>query len=275
MAIAGFLGTNIISKIALFSKKMYHWLMSYPQAIFLAFVQGITEFLPVSSSGHLVLFQKLFSIENPVIYDVLVHVGTLGAIVVYFRREILTISRKTVLMMIAGTVPAALVGFFLENNITQIFSSARLVGYSFMVTAGLLFSTRWSAFAHDRSKKKQLGFSDALFIGLLQAVAILPGVSRSGATVSAGLLKRLNAKTAFEFSFLLAIPAIGGALILQLPELRSSSPDFIGRGIVGMLVSGVVGFYCLKLLSRLLGSAKIYYFGYYCFLLGLVMLLIF
>ncbi len=245
--------------------------MSFLQAIFLAIVQGLTEFLPISSSGHLIIIQKMFQMEVPVLFDILVHVGTLMAILFYFRHRLLRISKRQILLVAIGTIPAALLGFFLDKYISQIFGSLRLVGFSLLTTSFLLLSTRKVTPAKN---KKELNWLDALVVGIFQAIAILPGVSRSGATVCCGLLRKLDGETAFQFSFFLAIPAIVGALVLQLPELISSSPEFLTISTVGLFVSGIVGYFSLIALRDVLRSGKVYYFGIYCFVVGIIVILI-
>jgi len=282
--------------------------MSYSQAIFLAIIQGLTEFLPVSSSGHLVIFQKLFNLtEPPVLFDVLVHVGTLGAILVYLRKEIVRISRRTIWLIIIGTIPAAIVGLLLQSYISQIFNSLKLVGVSLLVTAGLLLlsqrfpssvarrhlspqlrrrrsstTTNKESLSHRtegffKSLKRRfnsLKWQDAIFVGCFQALAIIPGISRSGATIVSGLWRKFDRKTAFQFSFYLAIPAILAALVLQSPDLVYSPCGYLGQGLLGMLIAGIVGYGALRVLERILLSAKFWLFGIYCLVLGIVVLLI-
>jgi undecaprenyl-diphosphatase len=255
--------------------------MSYFQAFFLAVVQGLTEFLPISSSGHLVIFQKLFGLKPPILFDILVHVGTLGAIIFYFKRELLQIldglvkgqrkSWATIWLIFVGTIPAVVVGLFLQAIIELIFDSLRLVGLSLLVTAGLLFSTKWVK--KPRKEFKDLKWSDAFLVGLFQALAILPGISRSGSTIVSGLWRRLDQKVAFRFSFFLAIPAIIGALILQMPNLLLSSCSYLGQGLLGMVVAGMVGYLALVILEKVLKEARLFFFGFYCFLMGIFILL--
>lgn len=247
--------------------------MSYPQAIFLAIVQGLTEFLPISSSGHLVIFQKLFNlVEPPVLFDILVHIGTLIAILVYFRKALVKISQKTVWLIIIGTVPAAITGLFLQNYITQIFNSLKLVGVTLLVTGGLLLLSK--QFKQLSRRFSHLKWLDALFIGTFQALAILPGISRSGATIVSGLWRKLDRETAFQFSFYLAVPAILGALILQTPDLIYFSCDYLEQGILGMVIAGAVGYGALKILEKVLLNAKFWLFGVYCLVLGIIVLFI-
>jgi undecaprenyl-diphosphatase len=248
--------------------------MTYPQAIFLAIIQGLTEFLPISSSGHLVIFQKLFGLKPPVLFDILVHVGTLGAVIAYFLKPLSKISKHTLLLVVIGTIPAAVLGLFLQRYVGQIFDSLRLVGAALLITAGLLFFSRqFKSLNKQKGQFKYLKWQDALFVGIFQALAILPGVSRSGSTIIAGLWRRADRETAFRFSFYLAIPAILGALVLQIPELTSSPGSYLGKGILGMTIAGIVGYGALKILEKTLIGAKLWLFGIYCLVLGMAVLL--
>lgn len=256
-------------------------LMSFSQAIFLAIIQGLTEFLPISSSAHLVIFQKFFGLEPPVLFDILVHLGTLGAVILFFREELLRIIKGVVRGNISyinilykvgmGTIPAVIVGLFLQNYIQQIFNSLKLVGVALLVTAGLLMLSR--RFKLLNRQFSDLNWRDAFLVGIFQALAILPGVSRSGATIVSGLWRKLNRRTAFYFSFYLAIPAILGALALQIPDLVHSTGEYLVQGIIGMVIAGVVGCLALTVLKRVLFKGKLWYFGLYCFGLGLLLLL--
>jgi len=245
--------------------------VSYPQAIFLAIIQGLTEFLPISSSGHLVIFQKLFGLNPPVLFDILVHVGTLGAIIAYFLKPLSKISKHTLLLVVIGTIPAVVVGLFLQTYITQIFDSLKLVGVALLMTAGLLLVSKRFKLLNRRFK--YLKWQDALFVGIFQVLAILPGVSRSGSTIVAGLARKLDRETAFRFSFYLAIPAILGALALQIPDLIDGQVNYLSQGILGMIIAGAVGYEALKILEKTLLGAKFWLFGIYCLVLGIVILL--
>ncbi len=257
--------------------------MSFFEVLFLAIVQGLTEFLPISSSGHLVIFQKILGFSKaPVLFDVLLHVGTLGAIIFYFRKGLeqiisgLTQKKKesvnTLWLVFLGTIPAALVGGLFEKQISSAFNSPQTVGLTFLATAGLLFSTR--LIKHQNKCFNQLKWFDALFIGIFQAAAILPGISRSGSTISSGLWRGFSQETAFTFSFYLAIPAIFGALILEARDLFSYSQTELIQGVAGMIIAGIVGFFALKVLEKVLKSTKFFWFGIYCLVLGIIILLI-
>jgi undecaprenyl-diphosphatase len=247
--------------------------MSFLLAIFLGVVQGLTEFLPVSSSGHLVLLQKIFGLtEPPIFFDTLVHLGTLGAVVVFFRRELGRVLRvERVLRNIAvGTVPAVVVGLVVQQFLLEkIFGSLLLVGLGFLVTGALLF---WSKKLDQGIKGlKGLKDADALKIGLFQAAALLPGISRSGSTIVGGLSQKLDREEAFKFSFYLSIPAIIGANLLQLRNLQSF--ELLPQCLLGLLTAFVVGYFSLKILQKILRSQKLYYFSFYCFSIGVLTLL--
>lgn len=248
--------------------------MSIYQAVFLAIVQGLTEFLPVSSSGHLVIFQKIFGFEEPpFFFDVLVHVGTLGAILVFFRDKIFALfkNKKFLLLLFLGTLPVCLLALILEGLISQIFNSLKLVGFSYLIMALILFSTR---FLKKQAKEiKNLGWPDALFIGAFQALAILPGISRSGATISAGLWRGFEKDSAFDFSFFLGILAISGAFVFKIGKLTTLvSPNGLVNELLGMLVAGIVGYFSLKTLKNFIGKGRLYLFGFYCLAIGLLAL---
>jgi undecaprenyl-diphosphatase len=252
--------------------------MTTIQAFFLAIVQGVTEFLPVSSSGHLVIFQKLFNLGPTVFFDVLVHVGTLGAIFYFFRYRLGKIfkgaknqgkkSSQLIKQIAIGTIPIVLLGFFIKPQINQIFSSLRLVSLGYVLTAIVLLSL---ILVKKRTHFNQLNWKSAVVIGVFQALALFPGVSRSGLTISAGLWQGLKKEEAFEFSFLLSIPAISGALILESSKIINNAKIVFLPSVLGMFVAGIVGFVCLKLLKKTLLGTKIWLFGVYC--LGLSFLL--
>lgn len=255
--------------------------MTFFQAIFLGIIQGLTEFLPISSSGHLVIFQKLFGLNPPILFDVLVHVGTLGAIVVFFRKELFEITQNLVkkekkaweliLMILVATIPAIIAGFLLRDYLGQIFDSLLLVGISLLLTSVLLFSTK--IIKKTNSKFNQLNYQKSLVVGFFQALAILPGISRSGATITGGLWQKLDQKKVFQFSFFLAIPAILGALVLQVPNLVNGQADYLDQSLLGMLVASLTGYLTLIVLKKVLSEGKLWVFGIYCLTLGLLLLL--
>ncbi len=264
------------------------------QALVLGIIQGLTEFLPVSSSGHLVLFQQLFGLkEAELFFDVSVHMGTLTAVIIFFRREIRNIlvslaggirdliagtpfsevirdkDVKLALLIIAGSVPTAIIGLLLKQVAEQIFSSVFLVGCALMVNGGVLWATR---LVHMPGKGIE-GFSvgKALLIGIAQGLAITPGISRSGSTITCALFLKLEREIAARYSFLLSIPAIVGAQILTLKDLGSAA-RLDETVVIGTLASAVVGYGALAMLVYIVKRGRIHLFAPYCWLVGLVTL---
>ncbi|GHV90891.1 undecaprenyl-diphosphatase 3 [Spirochaetia bacterium] len=269
--------------------------MSVLEAILLGAIQGITEFLPVSSSGHLVLFQKILGISEPALFfDTMVHVGTLTAVFVVLWKDILDILRKPVQpltgYLILATLPAVLVALAGKDLIESAFASGSFLGFAFLITAALLIGSellsRRAATAALKGKD-DINWVDALVIGVLQGVAIIPGVSRSGATLSGALSRRLNRDFAARFSFLLSIPAILGALVLQVKDLMDpaevegvvANADASGSAgigalpiIAGTLVAAVVGFFSVRLMLKIVRERSLLGFAVYTGVLGLLVL---
>lgn len=246
--------------------------MAIFQAIILGIVQGITEFFPVSSKGHLVIVQGLFGMKEPKLaFDIFLHLGTLLAVVIYFRNDIRWLfgkNRKELYYIIIASIPTFIVGFFFKDMIEQYFGMPRVTGYMMLVTGAYLIS----ASVYTRLKKhadKKLGLGNSLAVGVAQSVAVLPGISRSGATIVTGILTGMNHHTAFRFSFLLSIPAILGAVLLKSAKIGSSllngdAPFFLAGGIAAM----IVGIFTIDVLLRLVKDNKLYLFGIYCIVAG-------
>lgn len=263
------------------------------QAIFLSIVQGITEFLPISSSGHLVLFQKVFGITDPpVLFDVLLHLGTLFAILVFFGKDIFSLivdwkKKKNIwLFLVTGSIPAAILGFFLNSKINEIFNSLFLLGSAWMFFGLLLLvSYKFPTSSTTRSglrgaskidlKKKEddVIAKDGLVVGLFQALALLPGISRSGSTIIGGLWRGFSRETAFKMSFLLSIPAILGAAVLKLKDSHLNGIG-VPVGVISIFLAAVVGYFSLKFLQKILKSDKFYLFGFYCLAIGILTLIL-
>ncbi|MDO8551286.1 MAG: undecaprenyl-diphosphatase UppP [bacterium] len=255
--------------------------MTLFQVIVLAVIQGVTEFLPISSSAHLVFMPKLLGFTEPTVtFDVLLHLGTLISILIYFRKEIIKIllglarqekqAFQILLFIIIATLPAIFFGVLFEDKVDQAFGSVKAVGVFLLITAILLLSTK--LIKSEGKKIDQLTWKNALFVGVLQAVAILPGVSRSGSTITAGLWQKLDRETAFRFSFFLGIPAIFGAAVLKMKDLSTLTRGGLTEELVGLIIASVVGYFSLKVLESVLKSAKLYWFGFYCLILGLLLL---
>lgn len=245
--------------------------MSLTRALALGIVQGAAEFLPISSSGHLVLLQKFLGLtEPPVFFDVLVHLGTLLAVVVFFGRGLVRRFRglRGVREIIIGTLPVAVVGLLVQPFVATIFNSLLVVGLSYLFTGALLFWSRYQTVGEKNLSS--LDDRSALVVGLFQAAALLPGVSRSGATIVGGLSQGLDRQSSFKFSFYLSIPAVLGAVALQLKDLTLISLSI--ENLLGMVAAFAVGYVSLHLLQKILQSQKLYYFAPYCFLLGAISL---
>ncbi|NOY30652.1 MAG: undecaprenyl-diphosphate phosphatase [Planctomycetes bacterium] len=259
--------------------------MSLWEIILLAIVQGLTEFLPVSSSGHLLVANGLLeAMGRPPVQDLLevsivLHLGTLAAVLVFYRHEIVRLfgsDRRMIPLLILGTIPAAVLGLLLKKGIPEqqsalILENVLLAGWMFPITALLLV---WSErLAAGEKEYSQLGWRKVLTIGLFQAVALLPGISRSGATIAAGLSVGLRREASATFAFLLAIPAIAGAGLLESIEMFESSPSTpLATLAVGFVVSMLVGFGALKLLIRLVQRGRLARFAYYLVPLGLAVI---
>ena len=246
--------------------------MSFWLAIFLGVIQGVTEFLPISSSGHLVLLQKFFGVgEAPIFFDTMLHLGTLLAVGVFFgKRAIGEIRESRVIRrIVVGTAPIVVVGLLVQPFVEEIFGSLLVVGVGYFITAALLFWTK--SFPAGQKKLTEVTPRQTLLIGGFQAVAIFPGISRSGATIVEGLAQKLSYQEAFRFSFYLSVPAILGANILQLKNL--SGINFLPQSLLGMIAAFVVGYFALNLLQKVLMAGKLYYFCAYCVLMGIISLL--
>lgn len=250
--------------------------MTLFQAIFLAIVQGLTEFLPISSSGHLVLFQTVFRFSQPpVFFDVLLHFGTLLAIFIYFKKELMALVKdwenniNLWVFLFVGSLPAAFFGFFLNQKAEKIFASLKLVGLMWIFFGLLLLATKRLEAVRGKQERrlKDVTWSDALIIGLFQAAALFPGISRSGATIIGGMGRKFSRQMTFFLSFWLAIPAILGAMAWQFKEgdLGGISPLF---ALISTLLAGIFGYFSLKFLAKTLKSDKFYLFGFYCLSLG-------
>jgi undecaprenyl-diphosphatase len=253
--------------------------MTILEAIILGAVQGITEFLPVSSSGHLVLLQRIFGIEEPVLlFDTMLHVGTLAAVFVVLRRDIGGLLRRIAQpltgFLILGTIPAVAAALLLKDRIEGAFESGQFLGFAFLFTAlALLLSEVLSRRPGPSRPREAMGWFDALIIGVCQAIAIVPGVSRSGLTLSGALSRKLDREFSARFSFLLSIPAILGALVLQVKDLLGgASGGSAGTGIAalaaGTVTAAIVGFFSVQLMLRIVRERSLWGFAIYTAVLG-------
>jgi len=263
--------------------------MNILNAVLLGVIQGLTEFLPVSSSGHLVLFQKIFGIEEPaLLFDTMLHVGTLAAVFIVLWADIWAILRKlnqplTVYLIIA-TIPAVIFALVFRKPLEKAFETGQFLGLCFLFTSALLVMAELlskRAAQGNLKKAGEMNWLDALVIGILQGIAIIPGVSRSGATLSGALSRRLERDFAARFSFLLSIPAILGAAVFQLKDLvkggkAAGLPVSGGIGtaaiIAGTLSAAIVGFFAVRLMLKIVRERSLWGFAIYTGVLGLLVL---
>jgi undecaprenyl-diphosphatase len=255
------------------------------QMMVLAMVQGLTEFLPVSSSGHLVLFQHFLETrQGDVFFDIVLHVGTLGSVMVVYRRELFRLLKfdapalKYILSLGVGTLPAVAVGLLAKDFIEGLFHSPVFAAAGLLLTALLLFSTRFSrdpgqALA-DPWEPRPVPAMQALLVGFAQAMAILPGVSRSGSTIASSLWLGLPRAEAARFSFLLSIPAIGGALVLQLLSGEGEARADILPLALSALVAFGVGLLAIRWTALAVVQAHFWKFSVYCVAAGVAALIL-
>lgn len=268
--------------------------MEIYQAVALGLLQGLTEFLPVSSSGHLVMGHNFFRITEPVLsFDISLHMGTLGAVAVVFFREIKAMiisllnlfkscfvrdnfkelvkkdkDLRLAALIITGSLPTAFLGLFFKQYVETFLSSLTMVGFMLIVTGTFLWFTR--NIRDNRIKIKGFGFKKAIFIGICQGLAVVPGISRSGATIAAGLFAGIERETAARFSFLLSMPAIIGAEILSLKDSMGTGFFLDQATIYGTIVSFAVGLFALKLLLRIVKQGRLHFFAPYCWAAGII-----
>lgn len=260
--------------------------------LILGIIQGFTEPLPISSSGHLRIFKSLFNSEvlSDMNFEIIVNFGSLIAILILYRKEIVSIIKdffmfiktkekkysvnyKYAWLIVVGTIPAALLGLFVKDFIEEYFTT-KLVGLMLIVTSILLFMIKD---IKGKKEKKDMTYLDALKIGLFQVVALLPGISRSGATVVGGMKSNLTRETALNYSFMLYIPISVASMVLGIKDLITAGN--IGAlaipYLVSMIAAGIVTYYAAKLFIDIMKKGKLIYFSIYCFIVGLVVFIIF
>lgn len=264
------------------------------QGIILGIIQGLTEFLPVSSSGHLVLTRHLFGMREPeLFFDISVHLGTLLATIIVFRKDILQIINALfawgltltgrdlnltehdreglhfALYVVAGSVPTAIIGLGISRA-EQYFASLYLVGAMLVLTAGLLWLTR--GIGHGGRPVNEFTIKKGFLLGCAQGLAVLPGMSRSGATIATGLFLGLNRRDAARLSFLLSLPAIAGAELLSAKDLFAGTVRLDAATMLGTVTAFGVGYAALKILLRIVHHGRFYLFAPYCLIVGITAL---
>lgn len=283
--------------------------MTLLQSVLMGLIQGLTEFLPVSSSGHLAIFKILFDVntDTGILFDVLLHVGTLIAVcIVYYkdiarlivelvyiimdviynlksfvlklvkkedvnyRRIIVNSYRKFVLLIVVATIPTGIIGYMGQDLVTACSEWLIIVGICLLITAVLLFVS--DKIPDGTKRPKQITCTNAFVIGICQGLATMPGISRSGTTIAACVISGFDRKFAVKYSFILSIPAILGALVLQLKDLSdvTLTAGEMRNYIIGMVVAAVVGYVCIKTLLVIVRKKKFKIFGFYCIAAGLL-----
>ena len=267
--------------------------MDIIQGIIIGIVQGLTEFLPVSSSAHLIFAHNLLGVESSLAFSTFLHLGSLLAVLIFFRADIYKMLRAWLLSVgdilqhrfkegfysdpykrlawyvILATIPVGIVGVLFESQVDALFAGALYVpGFFLFVTGTILYlSQRMASGQIDMS---HMGWFQSLFMGLGQACAIMPGLSRSGTTIAAGLVMGLDKEFAAKFSFILSIPAIFGAFILQLKDIGLSMSGDGAAIILGFIAAFISGYFAIKWLLDLIQNKSLDIFSYYCWIVGIV-----
>lgn len=252
--------------------------MSIFQSILLGLVQGFTEFLPISSSGHLVLFGSLFNLDenSRLLFFAMLHVATLIAVLIYFFRDLIKLTLKDYWIIGLGTLPAVLIGVLFKDFLESLFSYPVLNSLTLVITGmiNLVADKKLHTGVADKTESTSLtpGWRSAIMVGIAQAISIIPGISRSGATVAAGVLMDLPRAQAFKYSFFLSIPAILGASLLEIGDhvRQTNSFSLTLAEWLGLLAAFIAGLLSLKLFSLVIHQARLKWFGYYVIIVGVV-----
>ncbi len=268
--------------------------MGYFEAIVLGLVQGLAEFLPISSSGHLALLQNIFGVnpDKVLFFAVMLHLGTLISVFIVYWKDIweliaelvLTIRdlvtgrglrlserpvRKLGVMIIVATIPTAVIGLLFQDFFNGLYLSYVAIGIGFLITGVIMFLAERMGSANKGIEK--MNFRNAIFVGVLQGIAICPGISRSGSTLVGGLTTGLRREFAVKFAFLISIPSILGSVVLEVPDALAAGIDkaLLGPILAGMVVAAVSGFIAIKTMIRIVSNKKLSYFSYYVWILGI------
>ena len=249
------------------------------EGILLGILQGFTEFLPVSSSGHLVIAQDLLGVKQQgILFEVMVHFGTLLSVLWVFGSDIVRIAtrftrekqeRHFAFMLLLGIIPTGLMGFFLRDLFMRFYESTLITGFALLLTGCILYAI--PLIKPGAKNEQTIGAADALMVSVAQGLAIIPGLSRSGSTITAALWRGMDRETAVRFSFLITIPVILGATLLELSELKAVGFSGISGGIIfGTVAAFITGIFAIKLFVKLLRAGKFNFFAYYCWFAGAI-----
>ncbi len=271
--------------------------MSYFESILLGLVQGLSEFLPISSSGHLTLLQHYFDIEesNVLLFTILLHLGTLVSVFIIYRKDIKELlielievfkdifsgkglqpkknqTRRLGYMIIVATLPTVVMGLFFQDLFKSFYSSTTAVGIGLLFTGTILFVVE--KLKIKEKTIEEMSFWGAIFVGICQGIAITPGVSRSGSTLFGSLLSGLDKKTAVKYAFLISIPSILGSVVFEIPQALDGNFDknLIMPIFIGMVVAALSGLFAIKTMINFVAKQKLKYFSYYTWIVGTVVL---
>lgn len=257
--------------------------MTLIDAAILGLIQGLTEFLPVSSSGHLVIFQNLLGLQEPgITLEVMLHLGTLFSVLWVFHKEFLSLfsfwkdsnQRHFLYLLITGLLVTAILGLLVSNYIAIFFESTLIVGIMLLLTGGIL--KLLTVLPVGNKTASEMSYKDALWVGLLQVIAVIPGISRSGTTIMAAVWRGLDRETAIRYSFMLSAPLIFGASLLEMRDMLNVGLDntLLQNYFVGGLIAFLSGVIAIRLFIRILSGQKFYYFAYYCWGLGTLVIVL-
>lgn len=260
-------------------------MLSVIQSMILGIIQGLTEWFPVSSSGHLALYQNIFDVDVPVLYDVYLHLGTLIVLFIFFWKDITRIfkdvftlklkTKNSILAwyIISGSIATAVIGLTFYDFFSSTFYDLRYIGFGFLFSAMILYFS-----GKAKQKRDSINLSDSLVVGFFQAIALVPGVSRSGATIGAGMIKGAGKTEVARFSFLLSIPAVLGAAIIQSLGYFGEAIPFLRENLaavaIGILFAAATGYLTLKGLIKIIEKGVFHKFSWYCLAIGIFTLII-
>ena len=264
------------------------------KAVLLGIIQGATEWLPVSSSGHLAIAQRLLGESPPLVFDILLHFGTLAAVLTFFKEDVKRLvlaflalvkdalsgnargelrrdpDKRLALLLLIGSIPIGILGFLLEPMAERSYTNMAFVGGALVLTGAIMYPT---GTLRGRRDVENLTIRDTIWVGLAQAASIFPGLSRSGFTISTGLYLGLDKRTAARFSFLLAIPAIIGATIYELTSAQLEAVEVESYMVIGMMTSAIVGYLTIWPVIVAVRRRRLHIFSYYCWAVGALLLL--
>ena len=258
--------------------------MDLIKTIILGIIQGLTEWLPISSTGHLKIAEHLMNEKIPLLFDFILHIGTLIVVLLFFRKDIKkmllalvhldfkTEHGKLIPLIIVGSIPAGIIGIILDEPVNAAFQNILPIAVAFVLCGIMLYSVKFA-----QEKNDTIGYSTAILVGTIEGIAIIPGISRSGTTIAVALLLGIKREKAFRFSFLLSIPAILSVLGYNFFQ-RSGELTSAGIGwpeiITGVVVAMFIGYFALKLVWNILAHKKFHVCAFYCWLLGTVLIVL-